>query len=697
MDCKSYHEAEDFGLVLETVRTIWLTTGRALKIKRDLQMIPAENKLLDLLSNNAVTFFIPPYQRNYEWTDEQCRVFYEDMLKTRDTNVAGKATEHFFGTITYFETEAVFGQPHKLVLIDGQQRITTTMLFLIALRNTLTDDSMKQFIDSHYLKNDNVSGDNSEYKIKLKQVESDWSAYKKLVLEEDCSDKDKMSAVYRNYVYFKDRIQSATDNGENIVSMIDKGLGKFSVITIELKPSTNAWENPQEIFESMNSIGKPLSLADLVRNYLMLGMNPEQQEDMYHKYWLRIEETLPGHVSDYIRDYMQYKMRVSYKKATEANYKELYSKFKDAFGRQNASDTLHDLADNAATYAYLMPNGQTNNTRLDEILGDIRYMHITTAFSFLLALLVEWKNGAFTDDDICELLGAFRIYSMRRRLLQIRTAENKVFPVLTNSIDELKKNTDKRTAMFTLLSNQESDLRLPNDIETSRCLETMNFYNFQYCKFYLACIEEYITKSRPDLLDTNLQIEHIMPQVLNDQWKNDLGPNYEDVHQEYVNNIGNLTLIRQNQELGQKAFSEKKTIYENNAGLQIAKTMITNVTSWDEQSIKNRTAWITNILLHHVLAIPDSMRKANNFSIKKTRGINFDNLGIIGRSISFRPDPAIKAIVVNDHEVEFEGKRWRLSPLTHELQKRRGNLNASGAYYGAWYWEFGGNRLSKLL
>ena len=142
-------------------------------------MIPLEIKLLHMLSGNDVTFFIPPYQRNYEWTDEQCSVFLEDVIKTYEANNAGKNTEHFFGSITYFQTDSVFGQPHKLVLIDGQQRITTTMLFLVALRDLLGDDKLGDFINNKYLRNGNVP-DASEYTVKLKQVETDWEAYKKI-------------------------------------------------------------------------------------------------------------------------------------------------------------------------------------------------------------------------------------------------------------------------------------------------------------------------------------------------------------------------------------------------------------------------------------------------------------------------------------------------------------------------------------
>ena len=196
-------------------------------------MKPNEAKLLYLLSNNDVTFFIPPYQRNYEWTDDQCKVFLEDILKTYKANSLGGRTEHFFGSVTYFQTETAFGQPNKLVLIDGQQRITTTMLFLIALRDILDDDNLKGYIDSKYLKNENVKGD-SEYKIKLKQVETDWAAYRDLVLGNPVTDKEKSSAVYKNYRYFVNKLSELQEMGvsslqtlKSMNSMTDEELDAY--------------------------------------------------------------------------------------------------------------------------------------------------------------------------------------------------------------------------------------------------------------------------------------------------------------------------------------------------------------------------------------------------------------------------------------------------------------------------------------
>ncbi|MCD7763711.1 MAG: HNH endonuclease family protein [Lachnospiraceae bacterium] len=213
----------------------------------------------------------------------------------------------------------------------------------------------------------------------------------------------------------------------------------------------------------------------------------------------------------------------------------------------------------------------------------------------------------------------------------------------------------------------------------------------------MALVEEKITRSRPDLSDKRLQIEHIMPQTLNDIWRQELGDDCESVHQEYVHNIGNLTLIRHNQELGQKSFVEKKDTYQNKAGLQIAKTNIVDQDHWDKNTIIARCFWIVNYIVKEVLPIPESMRKTNNFSLKEKRGLSFIELQIVGEYIQFHKEPSISAKVVSDKEVEFEGEKWRLSKITKELQKRRGELSASGAYNGAQYWDYDGMRLSDIM
>lgn len=661
-------------------------------------MVPTEQKLLNILSNNNVTFFIPPYQRNYEWTKDQCEVFLEDVIKTYEANFNNIRSEHFFGTITYFQTESVFGQPNKLVLIDGQQRITTTMLFLIAVRNLTKDENIKSFINIHYLKNENVKGE-TEYKIKLKQVETDWTAFKKIVLEEHLTDTEKDSAIFSNYKYFYNKLIELEKEGISFNELIEKGLNKFSLITIQLEPDRNPWENPQEIFESMNSLGKPLSFADLVRNYIFLGLRPEEQERLYRKYWLYIETIIPGQVSNFIRDYMQAYEHKPFVKATEHNSKALYAAFKKIFNFKNDSPELllEDFIENALLYSYIINGKGTGEALIDRELEDLNMMSVTTAHSLVMALLQEWKKKRITTNELKDILYAFKIYIMRRRLIGITSAENQTFPVLTGMIDSIVMAKDKQYEMFCILSNLDNSMRLPNDIELKRYLETMNFYNFKYSKLYLALIEETITNVRPNLMSPFLTIEHIMPIALNSQWRNELGINADETHQELLNTIGNLTLINHIPELGNKSFKDKTDYYKYRESLQIAKLHIINNVHWNSQAIHTRAEWIINYILQNVLPVPDSMRRTNNYKPKEERRLSFEELQLIGETINFIGDPNITARIIGDTYVEFEGKKWKLSPLTKEIQTRKGNVNNSGSYSGSNYWEYDGMKLSDIF
>lgn len=663
-------------------------------------MIPKEEILLKMLSNHDVTFFIPPYQRNYEWTKEQCEAFYKDVKKTYKNNMHGKNDEHFFGAITFFSDETPFGEPDKLVLIDGQQRITTTMLFLLAIRDLADENkNLKSTIDNNYLKNEK-SVDNSEHKIKLKQVETDWDAYRALVLGEELTKTQKNSCVYQNYTYFTKRLTKFKKDKHELGDLIEKGLNKFRVVSIQLEPERNPWENPQEIFESMNSIGKPLSLADLVRNFLLLGKSAGEQTELYNKYWLKIEKEIPGEVSSFIRDFMQMKEGQSFNQAKESNYKLLYSQFKDLYKkRSNSLEFFEELKADSKIFAEAKFLKETESKEINRILSDLNVLKITTANSFIMSILKAWRESRLSEFEVAVMLNVLENYFLRRRILGITSAENKVLPTLANYIDEAIEWQDKKMFMFSILSSLENSARFPNDLEISNHLETMNFYNFRYCKFYLSLIEEKITKIRPDVSNSQIQIEHIMPQTLNDTWKTSLGDNCEEIHAQYVNTIGNLTLIQFNQELGNKPFANKKEVYENRAGLQIAKTEITNRDVWDEEAIINRQIWISDFMLDNVFPLPEGMKKANNYRSKETtrsKNFSFKNVGLIGREIKFTEDDSIRAKVVSDREVEFEGKKWKLSPLTRELFKRKGNVRASGSFRGPLYWEYNGILLTEL-
>ena len=661
-------------------------------------MKPAEDRPLDFLSNQKVTFYIPPYQRNYEWDEKTCKVFFDDIISTAKENISEEETDHFFGTITFYEdSEREKDDSLKqYILIDGQQRITTIMLFLMAYRDIMDDDYARRDIQEDYIINRRRS-DDLQYKIKLKQVESDSPIYEKLVREQELNVQEKKSNIYKNYAFFKSNLEKIkaeeTDFFRNIVH---SGLKNFTIITLKLEPRKNKGENPQEIFESMNSIGKPLSLADLVRNYLLLGLSINKQEELYNKYWLNIEKNLHGEISNFIRDYMQMVRCTDFKKASEANHKELYANFKSVFGNENAETILSNLSSYSVIYAYIVFEETTGNKKVDKAIANIRATKATTCFSFVLDLLSRWKNGEFSDDEIVEILDVIFVFLLRRRIISLTGPENKTFPRLSEKVQSLLDAENKKEKMLNIFSEGEYNFRMPNDVEVKRTLKEMNFFNFVYGKFILSLVEEKLTNSRPDLKDKNLQVEHIMPQTLTREWEKYLGKDFNDIYNNYLNNIGNLTLIRHNQKLSNKAFDYKKSVYENNAGLQIAKTKITDVDKWGEKSIIDRRDWIVDYIVDEVISLPEDLKKKNNYSVRG-KGLSFNDLQLIGEEITFIKDNSIKAKVVGDKEVEFEGKKWRLSPLTRELFTRMNMVNKSGAYQGSNYWEFDGMKLADII
>jgi uncharacterized protein with ParB-like and HNH nuclease domain len=660
-------------------------------------------QVLQLLSNNNVTFFIPPYQRNYEWGQEMCEIMFKDIVNVATTNDRN-TSQHFFGTIIYYSESTQLGRPNKCILVDGQQRLTTTMLFLIAARDCITDSAMKSHIDSHFLKNNTV-GDEIEYKIKLKQVETDWLAYKRIILREPLQSEDLKSSVYLNYKFFWQKLNHRPQN--EILDLINNGLQLFNIVTIELEPGKNSWENPQQIFESMNSLGKPLALADLVRNYLLLGKHSDEQNRLYHNYWLRIERNLAGSnnafsVSAFIRDYMQLIDEASYKKATETNYKELYRDFKELFRNENHESLITTLSDYSREYAILAGYQTSKNKDIDRMIADLRTLKVSAFHSFILGILRLRTDTRITDAECLDILQVIFVYVARKAILGIRKSENKDVPIFSKYLSDLVDAPNKRAKMLEICANQIFAMRLPNDTELRGKLlsEGMNFYNFESGAFLLSLIEEHLTKSRPSLTDRLLQVEHIMPQTLSQQWKDELGQNYEDIHATYLHNIGNLTLIRHNQELSNQSFKDKKEIYDNKSGLQISKNKIVDKTEWNEQTIIARAEYLTEILINKILDIDSIYASGNNYSSEKrsrSNRISFSKLGIIGQKVVYHDDPSISAIVQDDKTLAYEGKMWKLSPLTRYIETTKKMNSSSGSFWGVKKWRYNGKTLLEMI
>lgn len=658
--------------------------------------------LLESLSNNDITFFIPPYQRNYEWSASNCKVLLSDIKKVSQSNLSNTHTEHFFGSIVYVVEGSGFGLPDKYVLTDGQQRITTTMLFLMALRDSIEDPNYQDTIQKRYLQNDRAD-EGTEYKIKLKQVETDWEGYKLLALRLDVPDSLKNSAVYRNYQFFRKELESLDDSDKR--SLLENGLMKFSIIAIQLEPDRNPWENPQEIFESMNSLGKPLSLADLVRNYLLMGKTSREQTELYNKFWLTLEKSLPGKLSEFIRDWMQADQHKSYKVANDNNHKELYGTFKDIARGRTVEQLFEDFVRFSHPYSIICGLTPTANRELDQVIFDLNIIGVAPAYSYLAEVIAQWKAASLTEQDVADVLSGVRTYLLRRRVLGITQAENKFFPVLGARLNELTESSDLTDTLFQQLSSQEYALRLPNDDEMVSRMRTLNFYNLgrsrSYPRLLLSMAEEKLTKARPAWDDASLQLEHIMPQRLNAEWRRMLGDDAESTHQDYVNNIGNVTLIRHNQELGNRSFREKKDTYQGRSGLQVTQNHVLDREVWNKESIERRQDYVIEILMERILDVPTQFKHASNWSRKKQNSAQFDSRTtmnqLIGETIHFASDPAITALIISDSRVLFEGEEWALGPLTKQIKERGGEkVSRTSNFHGSSYWSWEGSRLIDI-
>lgn len=547
----------------------------------------------DVLAKNATSFFIPPFQRSYAWGRSEIERYFSDVSRIIESELDAKQhdkLEHFFGTVVIKEEKAGFA--NKSVVVDGQQRLTTTLIFLIALRDLEADDDTKEFITQNYLTNNASS---FQDKIKLKQVTKDWDSYRALVM----GDSPKTGVIKNAYeqltrlINEKKRLNSAVTFAHYL-----QAIQRMNVAVIFLDERPFKGEDPQIIFETLNSLGKPLTLSDLVRNFILLNMESEKQSDIYENIWHpEIEKVLNENTSKFFRDYLQYKMSSSLKVVSDNNTKELYKQFKEFVETQFEShnDFINDITRFVNPYKWIISenfndtisSNTTNDKEIKELLRNIFHDIKAEAFKpFVLGLLEYHRykiDGiSMSDDVLINSLSLIKIYLIRRRILGLTQGENKYIVTLSKNIEGITKGNN---SMLEMLTNLFYRLRLPNDDEVKNNLNVMNFYEGlkQYSKFILGKIEEHNTKVAVDFRNPKITIEHIMPQKLNDSWKNDLGDSFKEIHKKYLHNIGNLILTEFNSEIGNKPFEEKKKkLSTSSLNYRLG---ITSKQIWNEQSI----------------------------------------------------------------------------------------------------------------
>lgn len=587
----------------------------------------------DVLAKNATSFFIPPFQRAYAWGRPEIERFFKDILRIVNSELdpaQHDKLEHFFGTLVIKEEKSGFA--NKSVVVDGQQRLTTTLLFLIALRDLETDESKQEFINHNYLTNTTSS---FQDKIKLKQVTKDWESYRALVTK----NQPDPGIIFNAYKLFSKLIDDVKrTNPEIRLEHYLIAIQRINVAVIFLDERPFKGEDPQIIFETLNSLGKPLTLSDLVRNFVLLNMESSNQSEIYEKVWHpKIELILNDDTSKYFRDYLQYKTKTSIKVVSDNNTKEIYQLFKDFVEEEftNHSDFIKDIVRYVRWYKWIITevvtdrifSDSTKDREIKELLRNIFHDIKAEAFKPFVLGLLEFnqdnsKNVHLSDDDLIYILKTIRTYLIRRRILGLTQGENKNMVLLSKHINDLALG---KVSIMDLLTNVFYRLRFPNDYEIKNALLSMNFYegSKKYAKFILGKIEENNTKVAVDFRNPMITIEHIMPQKLNEEWINDLGDNYLDVHKRYLHNIGNLILTEFNSEIGNKSFIAKKEKISTSSlhyRLDVIYREIWNQASIEDHQ-KNMISWFLN-----TFPLPDDYKERDNWNMRIVDSMRFSPL-----------------------------------------------------------------------
>lgn len=579
-------------------------------------MKASETKLLAFIKKSP-QFVIPIYQRTYSWTEKECRELWYDILRTGSKD---EITSHFFGSIVYIE-KGIYqvSSQSPLLVIDGQQRLTTVTLLIAALANALgaaepVEGFSTRKLRNYYLLNPEEDGE-KHYKLILSQTDKSSLI---AILNQDPQPKDYSIRVTENFKLFESLIKYS----QNELATVCKGLAKLLVVDVAL---SRGQDNPQLIFESMNSTGRELTQADLIRNYILMQLEPEFQTKLYEKYWRPMElefgqEAYGTHFDSFIRHFLTVKTgNIPKKNAVYEEFKK-YS-VSPQIEEAGVEVLINDIRTIAGYYCAIVL-GQESDKELQRSFHDLRELKVDVAYPFLLELYQDYAVGNLPKPDFMQAVRLVESYVFRRAVCGIPTSSlNKIFANFTKA---LKKNKylESIQAHFLLLPSYG---RFPNDEEFTRSLKNKDLYNVRDRSYWLRRFENHDRKERVPV--DEYTIEHIMPQNenLSSAWKTSLGPDWKRIHQTYLHTLGNLTLTAYNSKYSDKPFIEKRDMEKGfkesplklNEGLG-------QVEQWDESAIRERAerlsamaleVWISPKLESDVLACYQSKAQPSGYTI----------------------------------------------------------------------------------
>ncbi|WP_120993203.1 DUF262 domain-containing protein [Helicobacter pylori] len=535
----------------------------------------------DFFALTGTIFSIPVYQRNYAWEEKNCGKLLQDIV-----NISQNKKTHFMGSITYIlhhiDDEKSLRKLQEFVIIDGQQRVTTIMLLLKAIETKIPDEEIKKEIDGLL----NLSGQ----KLHLKPIKSDKEAFD-LVMQNRSHEIQGVSHIRNNYKFFTKELDNYISKGYRIEEIYGAFL-RLKIVAIGLELGE---DDPQVVFENINATGVQLEGLDLIRNYLMMGENPDRQKHLYETYWVPLEDWLDEKdLNDFIITYL----RIYLENRLKEREHEVYYALK-AHHRENFPDDIQGLMSDMREYGriyqifldrdhYFLGRGdpqQLANLRLR--IKDLVKIKFGVAKPFVLRCARDFEEGKLDYENFCEILQILISYYVRRSVCGDSNGLNKFLYPLYRQLENVSADALKR-----YLGKSVGQMAFPNDDKIKAAFLVRNAYAAnQVCKFILLEIEKLNNAEPPR--EENLEVEHFYPKTPTQEWRDRVG-DYFTFEQDYLNNFGNLTLSGQNQRLGNKSYETKIELMEEYSSLHLNDYFINNTHSWGIEEVKNRSEYLAD-------------------------------------------------------------------------------------------------------
>jgi uncharacterized protein with ParB-like and HNH nuclease domain/predicted transport protein len=543
---------------------------------------------------------VPIYQRTYSWTRPECLQLWSDIVRASDGDVEG----HFIGSIVYIDTGIyqVTGA-NAIEVIDGQQRLTTISLMLLALSRALEGDgdgsaSTARKLYRDYLLQEEDEDEGVEARYKLLLTKNDRDTFMRLIDGREL-DASKAPRLVDTYNLFVEQLRRTPLSFEAVVG----GIEKLLIVDIALERDH---DNPQLIFESLNSTGLDLSQADLIRNYVLMGLPHKQQAEIYTKSWYPLEQSFPAEHQElfdrFMRDYLT--MKTGQIPKIDRVY-ESFKVYAQASELSNA-DLVADIYHHAKHWVQLAFD-RADDPALREAIRDLNALKVDVAYPFLMDVLEDRVQGKITDAELLEVVRLVESYVFRRAIAGLPTnVLNTTFAGLVREVDE----SNYMESLRAVLLLKESYARMPTDAEFRREFIVKDVYNVRSRNYLLRKLENFDRKEPVDV--DSFTIEHVMPQnpELSPEWQQELGPDWKAVQDRWLHTIGNLTLTGYNPELSDRPFSEKLTIKGGfrESPLRLNQ-YLARLDRWNEQEIERRAGLLADLALKiwPVPALPEEV------------------------------------------------------------------------------------------